>query len=53
MNDDDRFEAVDQVSELVYDALKAAIAGDLETADTLADTLIRFVENTLNDRAGV
>lgn len=52
MSDNDRFEAVDQVSELVYDALRAAIAGDLEIADTLADTLIRFVENLLNDPAG-
>ena len=47
MSEDERFAAVDQVSELVYEALKSARDGDLETADTLADSLIRFVANLL------
>lgn len=53
MNEYEYFEAVDQVSELVYDAIKAARDGDLETADTLADSLIRFVGNLISPHADV
>lgn len=48
MTEDERLELVDQASELIYDAIKAARDGDLEAADTLADAVIRMFEGVLS-----